>query len=66
MSKSHARIAFENFFYHFDGDYHFLHWSLAAVTSITLENENRFSKNVFQQPYGHVLIFHSMAFVLVL
>ena len=34
-----------HFFDHFDGDYH----SLAAVTSITLENDIRCSKNVFQQ-----------------
>ena len=42
LSDSHARIAFENFFDHFDGDYH----SLAAVTSITLENEIRFFKKM--------------------
>ena len=45
LSSSHARTIFEIFFDHFDGDYH----SLAAVTSITLENEIRFSKHVFQQ-----------------
>ena len=62
LSDSHARIAFENFFDHFDGDYH----SLAAVTSITLENEIRFSKKCVSTTYGHLWISHSMAYVFVL
>ena len=56
LSNNHAKIAFENILTILTAITIKALKSLAAVTSITLENEIRFSKSVFQQPmvtYGY-------------
>ena len=65
MSKSHARIAFENFLTILTAI-----TILALVISCSDVNNARERESVFQKcvsaTYGNVLKFHSMAFVLVL
>ena len=61
MSKSHARIAFENFLTILTAI-----TILALVISCSDVNNPRERESVFQKcvsaTYGHVLIFHSLAF----
>ena len=56
LSNSHVRIAFENILTFLTAITIYKHLSLAAVTSITLENGKSVFKNVFQQhmvTYGY-------------
>ena len=62
LSNSHAGIAFENIFQHFDGDYH-----LSMIISCSDVNYAKERTSVFKKcvslTHGHVWISHSMAYV---
>ena len=64
MSKSHAMIAFENTFDHFDVDKLIKHKSLAAVNNA--KERNSVFKKCISTTYGYIWILHSMAYALVL